>query len=112
VAEKSERRVELLLGKKVHAPDGRVVGRIEELRAERENNYWVVTEFHLGPTAVIERLAVRHFGFTLPGRVHGYRVRWDQIDLQDPDHLRLTCPLEQLERFGAPRKSRRHRSAA
>ena len=47
MAEKSERRVELLLGKKVHAADGRVVGRIEELRAERENNYWVVTEFHL-----------------------------------------------------------------
>lgn len=109
--ERNERRVELLLGKKVHAPDGRAVGRIEELRAERENSYWVVTEFHLGPLAIVERLAVRHFGFTLPGRVHGYRVRWDQIDLQDPDHLRLTCPPEDLERIGAPRKARRPTAA-
>jgi hypothetical protein len=112
VADKSERRVELLLGAKVHATDGSVVGRIEELRAERENGYWVVTEYHLGPTALVERLAVRHFGMTFPGRVHGYRVRWDQIDLSDSDHLRLTCPVEQLERIGAPRKPRRHRHAA
>ena len=112
MAEKNERRVELLLGQKVHAPDGRVVGRIEEMRAERENDYWVVTEFHLGPTAVIERLAVRHFGLTLPGRAHGYRVRWDQIDFTDARHARLTCAIEELERIGAPRKPRRHRPAA
>ena len=112
MAERNERRVELLLGKKVHAPDGTLVGRIEEFRAERENNYWVVTEFHLGPTAVIERLAVRHFGFTLPGRVHGYRVRWDQIDLEDADHPRLTCDVRQLARIGAPRTQRRHRRNA
>lgn len=112
MAERSERRVELLLGRKVYAPDGRAAGRIEELRAERENSYWVVTEFHLGPIAVIERLAVRHFGFTLPGRVHGYRVRWDQIDLTDPDRPRLTCSVDELERLGAPRKPRRQRSAA
>ena len=112
MAEKNERRVELLLGRKVHELDGRVVGRIEEIRAERENNYWVVAEFHVGPTAVIERLAVRHLGFTLAGRIHGYRVRWDQIDLADADRPRLTCDVSQLERLDAPRKPRRRRAAA
>jgi hypothetical protein len=107
VAEKNEARVELLLGRKVHAPDGRAVGRIEEMRAERENDYYVVTEFHVGPIAVIERLAVRHFGVTLPGRVHGYRVRWDQLDLSDLHHPRLTCPVEDLVRLGAPKRRRR-----
>lgn len=107
MAEKNEARVELLLGRKVHAMDGRAVGRIEEMRAEREHDYWVVTEFHVGPTAIVERLSVRHFGLTLPGRVHGYRVRWDQIDLSDPDHPRLTCPLDELEHIGAPRRAKK-----
>jgi hypothetical protein len=95
----------------VRTRDGRVIGRIEELRAEPENSYYVVTEFHLGPSALIEALAVRHLGLTFPGRVHGYRVRWDQIDLSDQDHPRLTCPVEELERIGAPRKSRSTRAA-
>lgn len=112
MAEKNERRVELLLGRKVRAMDGAVVGRIEEMRAEREDDHYVVTEFHLGPTALIERLAVRHFGFTLPGRVHGYRVRWDQLDLEDEDRPRLTCPVEDLERLGAPRRHRPRKHAA
>ena len=109
---KSECHVELLLGRQVRARDGRAVGRIEELRAERENSYYVVTEFHLGPSALIESLAVRHLGFTLPGRVHGYRVRWDQLDLSDQEHPRLTCPVEELERTGAPRRRHRKKHAA
>jgi hypothetical protein len=106
---KTETRVELLLGRRVCAQNGRAIGRIEELRAEREHDSYVVTEFHLGPTALIESLSVRHLGFTLPGRVHGYRVRWDQLDLSDQEHPRLTCPVEELERIGAPR--RRHRKS-
>lgn len=109
---KTECRVELLIGRKVRADDGRIVGRIEELRAEREQGYYVVTEFHLGPTALIEALAVRHLGLTLPGRVHGYRVRWDQLDLSDLEHPRLTCPVEDLERIGAPRRRHRKKHAA
>src|SRR5205814_3306502 len=62
VAEKNELRAELLLGRKVRSLDGTVLGRIEQLRAEREHDYWVVSEFHVGPTALIERLAVRHLG--------------------------------------------------
>jgi len=111
VAEKNEWRLELMLGRRVRAQDGRVIGRLEEFRAEREHDYWVVTEFHVGPTALIERLAVRHLGLTLPGRAHGYRVRWDQLDLDDPDNPRLTCPMGDLERIGAPRRRRTRRAA-
>jgi hypothetical protein len=110
VAEKNEVRAELLLGRKVRSIHGHAVGRIEEMRAEREHDYWVVTEFHVGPIALVERLAVRHFGITLPGRVHGYRVRWDQLDLSNPHHPRLTCHLDELEPIGAP--GRKHRRAA
>ena len=111
MAEKNELRAELLLGRKVRSIHGHVVGRIEEMRAEREHDYWVVTEFHVGPTALIERLAVRHFGITLPGRAHGYRVRWNQLDLSNPRHPRLTCHLEELERLSGPRRNRHRRAA-
>src|SRR5207248_8849000 len=97
----------MLLGRRVRARDGRAVGRIEEFQAEREHDYYVITEFHLGPTALIERLAARHFGFTMPGRGHGYRVRWDQLNLEDADHPRLTCDIAELERIGAPRRRAR-----
>jgi hypothetical protein len=109
---KPECRVELLLGRKVRGDDGMAIGRIEELRAEREGDYYVVTEFHLGPSALIEALAVRHFGLTLPGRVHGYRVRWDQLDLSDQEHPRVTCPAGELERIGAPRRRHGKKHAA
>ena len=112
MAEKNERRVELLLGRRVRALDGRVIGRIEEMHAEREHDYYVVTEFHVGPTALVERLAVRHFGFTLAGRVHGYRVRWNQLDLEDADTPRLTCPVEELEHLGGRRRHRSQKHAA
>jgi hypothetical protein len=107
VAEKNEWRLERMLGRRVRSQDGRVIGRLEEFRAEREHDYYVVTEFHIGPTALVERLAVRHFGLTVPGRAHGYRVRWDQLDLEDPEHPRLTCPVEELARMGAPRRTGR-----
>jgi hypothetical protein len=111
VTEKNERRVELLLGRKVRALDGSVIGRIGEMHAEREHDYYVVTEFHVGPTALMERLAVRHFGFTLAGRVHGYRVRWDQLDLEDADNPRLTCTVEDLEHIGARRRRTKKHAA-
>ena len=112
MAERNERRLELLLGTRVHAQDGRAIGRLQEFRAEREHDYYVVTEYHVGPVGLAERLAVRHLGFTLPGRVHGYSVRWDQLDIEDPDHPRLTCPVEELERVGSSRKRRRSTRAA
>ena len=111
MTEKNERRVELLLGRKVRALDGAVIGRIEEMRAEPEHDYYVVTEFLVGPIAFIERLAVRHFGYTLAGRVHGYRVRWDQLDLEDADNPRLTCTVEELEHIGARRRRTKKHAA-
>ena len=112
MAEKNERRVELLLERQVRTLDGSVLGRIEEMRAEREHDYYVVTEFLVGPTALLERLAVRHFGVTLPGRAHGYRVRWDQLDLEDENVPRLTCRVDELERIGAARRRRSSKHAA
>jgi hypothetical protein len=98
VGQNDERRVEELLGRRVLASDGRVVGRIEEMRAVREGGAYVVTEFHIGPRALLERVAVRHFGRFVPRRVHGYRVAWDQLDLSDPVRPRLLCEVGELKK--------------
>lgn len=92
-----EVHLELLLGRRVRDSRGRPAGRIEEVCAEREDLDCLVREFHLGPHALVERLSlplVRIFR----GREHGLRrVPWDRLDLQDPDHPRLTCTIEELE---------------
>src|SRR4051794_11327145 len=77
-----ERHIELLLGCRVFDDGGRAIGRIQEFHAEKEGDYYAVVAIDLGPVALLERLAVRHLGITWGGRVHGYRARWDQIDLE------------------------------
>jgi hypothetical protein len=29
-------------------------------------------------------------------RKEGYRIRWDQLDLSNPEHLRLLCDIDDL----------------
>jgi sporulation protein YlmC with PRC-barrel domain len=99
-----ERHVELLLGRRVFDRRGRAIGRIEELRAEKEHDYYVITELDVGPQALLERLSVRHLGVSLPGRPHGYRVRWDQIDLEDDRRPRLLCEVSELEEIKPKRR--------
>jgi hypothetical protein len=100
-----ERHVELILGRHVYDQRGRRVGRVEELHAEKEGEYYVLDAVDLGPVALLERLAVRHLGFTWSKRPHGYRARWNQIDLEDERRLTLTCRLDELEELG-PRHAR------
>jgi len=75
-------RVEDLLGREVHGQDGTRVGRIEEIRVERRNGAYEVTEYLLGPGALAERLA-QHLWF---GRRRRMRtVPWDRLDISRPD---------------------------
>ena len=92
-------RVEDLLGRRVRSRAGEVVGRLEEVRAEREpggDGEHEVTEYLLGPGAMLERLAVvtRLFG-RHPRKLV---ARWDQLDISRPDRPVLTCPAEDLKR--------------
>jgi hypothetical protein len=101
-----ERHVHRLLGRPVYDRSGRPVGHLEELHAEKEGDYYVVAAFDLGPVAMLERLAVRHLGVSWAGRPHGYRARWNQIDLEDERRMTLTCEVDELEKLG-PRQARK-----
>jgi hypothetical protein len=96
----SEVRVELLLGRKVVAPNGRSAGHIEEILAKEEGDRCVIAEFHLGRYALVERLGAWRIMRAISRHVgHGksYRVPWDQLDLADPKHPRLLCSAEELK---------------
>src|ERR1043165_5560341 len=93
--------VELLLGVKVFALNGQTIGRLEDIRTETNRGHFFVSEFLIGSYAMLERLAAWRIGRAVlrvlgARRNEGYRVRWDQLDLSDPQHLRLLCEVDEL----------------
>ncbi len=90
-----EVHLELLLGCLVRDSEGRPVGRIEEIEADRVDLVCLVKEFHLGPHALGERLAVPLLR-ALGRRRQPVRVPWDLLDWSDPAHPRLTCPRDRI----------------
>src|SRR4051794_5260721 len=101
-----EINLELLMGRRVTGLNGKVVGRLEEIRAvsSREGEC-VVEEYHVGSFAFFERLAAYSIGreilrlFGAGSRGVGYRVPWDKLDLSDEKHPRLLCPVDELEKL-------------
>jgi hypothetical protein len=89
-------RVEDLLGRRVRTRGGRVLGRIEEIRAERVDDDVEVTEYHVGTGAMLERLGL--VSRLLGRHPHIYVVGWQQLDLTSPLQLRLTCDESEIER--------------
>lgn len=95
-----------LLGSTVRDPNGKNVGRVEELRAEIElheqGNDYVVTEFHVGSFGAIESLAGPYFARMLLRRLgrlvpyRGHAIPWNRMDLRDSRHPRTLDTLEQL----------------
>jgi hypothetical protein len=92
--------VELLLGRQVIDAAGVPIGRIEEIIAERVNGECRVREIHLGPEALLERLAVSAstlpFLGSLARLATSRRVPWDRLDLSNPERPRLTCDVDDL----------------
>ena len=91
-------RVDCLIGRVVHTANRRRLGRLEELRAEQRGAAWVVTEYVIGTAGLIERLGLGVRLLLGIQRAAGYVVRWDQLDLTNPDYIRVTCPVADLRR--------------
>ena len=90
-----ELRLDRLLGRPVVAANGRVVGRIEEIRVD-DTERWAVSELVIGEAGLFERLGIA--GRRLIGaKTRGYVARWDQVDLSDPRQPRLRCPDDELQ---------------
>lgn len=97
--------LELLLSKPVLDLEGKEVGRIEEVRAEQQEDEWIVQEYLIGTAAILERLSAWTIGLKIlhlmavRQGIGGYRVPWDKLDLTDPHKPRLRCHLHELKTF-------------
>jgi sporulation protein YlmC with PRC-barrel domain len=98
---RQEIHLELLMGKRVYALNGRAIGRLEEVRAEIHDGVASVTEFEVGTYALFERLSALEMGRAILSLFgswikSGYSVKWNQIDFADPDRPKLTCSVSEL----------------
>lgn len=91
-----EVRLDRLIGRMVIGMNQQRVGRLEEVRAKREGPDFVVISYVLGPFGILERLGLGVRLLFGRGRAAGYVARWDQIDISDVAHPRLTCAVEDL----------------
>jgi len=98
-----EVNLELMLGRKVLAANGRSIGRLEEVHAEVRPGECLVTEYLVGKYALFERLAawsmgrafLSLFGSSLKS---GYRVPWEKMDISDPRRPRIACDVSELRK--------------
>jgi hypothetical protein len=88
-----EVRLELLLGRRVRDAGGRDIGRIEEVRVERRDSDWLVSDYVLGVGGLLERLAAGTIARAVLGplarRAQRRTVPWADLDISDPEHPRL-----------------------
>jgi hypothetical protein len=89
--------VDRLLGRLVLARNNQPVGRLEDFRLEKQGRDWVVIEYVLGAAGLFERLGIG-LKLLFGKQGGGYIARWDQLDITDPDHPRLTCGVQELRR--------------
>jgi hypothetical protein len=124
---RNERRVELLIGRRIVDVNGDLIGRLEEIVAELVDDEYRIREYHVGAFAAFERVGAGMLGRSLlrligGGRVYdGYVIPWDRMDLTDAERPRTTVAKSELRRIdvpptastGTPRpgKSRSRRSA-
>jgi hypothetical protein len=92
-----EVRLERLLGRQVLAANNHALGRLEEVRVEQLGNRYVVTEYVIGALGLVERLGLG-VKLLFGGRGSGYVARWNQLDISDAEHPRITCPIDELRR--------------
>jgi hypothetical protein len=96
-----EINVELLVGRAVLSRAGKTIGHIEEVRAQQDGPDLIITEFHVGLYAAMERISASPIGtellglFRLRRRHRGYRIRWNQIELGKSE-LQLLCDEKEL----------------
>lgn len=93
-------RLDRLVGRQVYTANNRRLGRLEEFHAEQQGTNWIVFRCSIGASGLAERLGLAARLILGVPRATGYIARWDQIDISDPDRLRITCPINQLQRQG------------
>jgi hypothetical protein len=97
-------KIELLVGTKVHDVDGVKIGRIEEIRVERQDKALLVESYLIGASALIERLSARTLVRPIRRLLRTrhiysvYEVPWQDMDLTDPKRPVVRIAKRDLQR--------------
>jgi len=94
----SNARLDRLIGRRVLTGNNRAIGRLEECRAERRGDSWVITEWVIGSAGLLERLGLGARMILGLDAGRSFIARWDQLDISNPERPRLTCSVEELRR--------------
>lgn len=79
-----------ILGRRVRDENGKVLGRLHAIKAEIRGKECVVTEYHLGPAAIFERLGIRmSMLFGISFQREPVKIAWNELDLTNPEDLRV-----------------------
>ena len=98
------RQVQLreMLGVKVVDSEGEHIGRLEEVEAERGDEFCEITSFIVEHRGILDRISswavTSGMQKKLMKHSRPYRVGWNQMDLSDPRHPRTLVPKDLLER--------------
>jgi sporulation protein YlmC with PRC-barrel domain len=93
-----------LLGKKVLDSEGETIGRLEEIEAQRGDEFCVVNSYLVEHRGLFDRISSWALTASMQQKLERrtsarpYRVAWDQMDLSDPDKPRTVVPRDSLER--------------
>lgn len=91
-------RLDRVIGRRVLMANNRPLGRLEECRVVRRGQSWEVSEWVVGPAGLLERLGLGARLLVGGARGASYVLRWDQLDLSNPEQPRLTCRVDDLRR--------------
>ena len=95
--------VERLIGTRVVDSEGKSLGRIHEISAERGEDSCLVEAYYVGGRAMIVRIA----RWAVPNKVSSalesklvrpFRIPWDEMDLSDPRRPRTTLSKAEIKR--------------
>ncbi|MEO8575663.1 MAG: PRC-barrel domain-containing protein [Gemmatimonadales bacterium] len=107
-----EIQVYQFLGKRVVDADGHHIGRVEEIEATRGDDNCAIDAYIIEHRGLLDRVGTWALSGSLrrllpePQSSRPYRVPWDQMDLTDPGHPRVTVPADQLQRVSVSQAPR------
>lgn len=93
-----------MLGRKVYDANDKYAGRLEEIEVERGDDSCAIKCYLVAHRGFMGRITSWALADSLQKSIPiseeslPYRVPWDQMDLSDPEHPRLTVPQSELRR--------------
>lgn len=97
-----------ILGRKVCDANGEYAGCLEEIEVERGDEACAVKSYLVEHRGLMSRITAWALADSLQKAIPvkeeslPYRVPWDQMDLADPEHPRITVAKSELKRARTP----------